>query len=465
MKLPSLPARLLGGFIVTVIVLQSVLAPRLAADTPAPDKVAGAKPVWLGEFSLSARESYDDNVLAVAGLGLQPQSSWVSAVSFKLGLNLVPLLDDKNIQTFTLSYQPEVVTYASASEESYTAHRVGTVIKVKSDAVTFSFDNNFLYNDGSKDAPVYALNQLAGAAAEQNDKFRNNYAHSLARERRNQYQDRYNTVLQYSQGSWFIRAASSMVFIDMNTVKHNTGAAPYKGYQNYPDRYDLNAGTDVGWKISPDVALTLGWRAGYQYQQQFSPGVNADQHFSSNHYQRVLLGLEGKPAKWLSLKLSAGPDFRSYNPLAATNSLSTTRWYGEASATATLAPDKSLTFTGKQWMFVASTGLVPYVDSTWTLAYHWSVDKQWGLDLGAKILEANYTMGNEVTGGAPSLRDDLDYNLSAGVTYALSKQCSLNAAYNHDIGRNGLSTLPANLQAAYREFDHNVVSLGLQYKF
>ena len=468
MKLPALPiilTRPAGGFVVTVIALLLAIAPRLAADTASPDKAGWTKPVWLGELSLSARESYDDNVLGVSGLSLQPQSSWVSAASLKLGLNLVPLLDTKSVQTFTLSYQPDVVRYDSASEENYIAHRVVTAIKAKSGDVSFSFDNNFLYNDGSKNAPIYALNQLAGAAADQNDKFRNNYAHSLARERRNQEQDRYSAALQYSEGSWFIRAVSSMVFIDMNTLQHNTGAAPFKGYQNYPDRYDVNAGVDLGWKLSPDVALTLGWRDGYQSQKQFSPAINADQHFSSNHYQRALVGLEGKPSKWLSLKVSAGPDFRTYNAMAAINSLSTTRWYGEASATATLAPDQTLTFTGKQWMFVASTGLVPYVDSTWSLAYHWNVDKQWGLDLGAKMLEANYTMGNEVTGTAPSLRDDIDYGLSIGITYALCKQCTLSAAYNYDIGRNGLDSLPANLFAAYREFDHNVVTLGLQYKF
>lgn len=423
------------------------------------------KPVWLGELSLSARESYDDNVLAVSGLSLQPQSTWVSAVSLRLGFNLVPLFDSKAIQTFTLAYQPDVVTYHSASEENYLAHRLLTVVKAKSGDVSFSFDNNFLYNDGSKNAPVYALNQLAGAAADQNDRFRNNYAHALARERRNQIQDRYNAALQYSAGEWFVRATSSLVYIDMSTLMHNTGVAPYKGYQNYPDRYDVNAGADLGWKVSPDVALTLGWRDGYQFQRQFRIDLNPDRHFSSNHYQRALVGLEGKPAKWLSLKLAAGPDFRSYNPQAGINRLSTTRWYGEASATATLAPDQSLTFTGKQWLFVASTGLVPYVDSTWTLAYHKSLDQQWGLDLGVKMLEANYTMGNEVTGGAPSLRDDLDYALSIGVSYALNKQCILNAAYNYDLGRNGVSNLPAALQVAYREFAHNVVSFGLQYKF
>jgi len=44
-----------------------------------------------------------------------------------------------------------------------------------------------------------------------------------------------------------------------------------------------------------DFAFTLGWRDGYQHQDQFSLGHQQRPAFSSNHYQRVLLGLKASP--------------------------------------------------------------------------------------------------------------------------------------------------------------------------
>ena len=51
------------------------------------------------------------------------------------------------------------------------------------------------------------------------------------------------------------------------------------------------------------------------------------------------------------------------------------------------------------------------------------------------------------------------------IAYAFTPHLSASLAYNYDEGRNGYDNLPANLQAAYREFEHNVVTLGVQYKF
>lgn len=456
-------------FIFTLAAASAVFAltnTSLADEAPPKVSAEWTKPVWLSELSLSAKEIYDDNVLLVSGLGMPEKSSWVNSVSLKLGLNLVPFLADKEmVQTFSLVYQPERFSYQDASAENYTAHRIGTTLKGKSGSFSFSFDNAFLYVDGNKVAPFYALNQLAGVDANQNDKFRNNYAHSVARERRNQSQDRYTALVQYTVGNFFVRPVSSLVFFSLNTELHNTSAAPYKGYQDYADRFDINGGVDFGFKVKPDLAVMFGYRDGYQYHQQFPLAVNADRHFASNHYQRFLVGLEGKLSKTVTLKLAAGPDAHDYGPDAPINHPRTTRLYGEGTLSVALPDNQSLAFTYKQWMFVASTGLVPYVDSTYGIAYHWSANKQWGLDLGLKLQEANYTMGNDVAGSAPSLRDDLDYGASAGVSYAFTPHLVLSVAYNYDSGKNGVSNLAANFQPDYREFTHQLTTFGVQYKF
>ncbi|HEY4989014.1 MAG TPA: hypothetical protein VII09_04365, partial [Opitutaceae bacterium] len=393
-------------------------------------------------------------------------SSWVDAFSAKITVDFAAALGTpKEIKAFSLTYNPEHFDYTSVSSEDYTAHRLGGVFKAKFDNITYSLEDAFLYNDGSKTAPTYAENQLAGAAGNQNDKYRNNYAHALARERRNQIQDRYTASVQADFGRVFIRPISQLTYYNLNTDFFNTANAPYKGYQDYVDRYDVNGGADLGLKVTPDVSLTLGYRDGYNYQQQFTTAINTDTHFSSSHYQRALLGIEGKLAPWLTIKAVAGPDFRDYNPDTPISNLHTTRYYAEGSLVAALPDNQTLTLAYKKYLFVASTGIAPYVDTTATLVYHVNVTKQFGIDLGAKYLEANYTIGNDVVGSAPALRDDVDYGASVGVSYAITKQIIVGLTYAYDDGRNNLDSLAAKYFPAYRDFTHNVTTASLQYKF
>ena len=435
------------------------------ADTAgvAAGSAAWQKPAWLTDLGLGVKESYDDNVLGVSGDSMKPQAAWISTVSPKLGFNFAPLLgDQKTLQTLSLVYAPDFNVYEGASSQSYNAHKIGDTIKGKTGDFSFSLDNAFLYNDGNHQAPIYALNQTT----DQNDKFRNNYAHSMARERLAQIQDRATVSFQYDWEKFFVRPTASLLDYNLKTDWHNTGAAPWKGYQNYVDRYDVNGGVDLGYKLTAKLAATLGYRYGHQYQQQLPAAIDTDGHFSSSDYQRVLLGLEGKPWKWLNVKLAGGPDFRSYNSMAPVNDFHPVKYYGEAAITATVTPSQTVAFNYKQWQWVSSTGKIPYFDSTYALTYHWNATKQLGLDLGGKIVEADYTSGNEASGAsASSLRDDRQYTISAGVTYAFNSHFSANLAYSYDFARNALDSLAAQYEPAYRDMDHQLVSLGLQYKF
>jgi len=438
-------------------------APTTGSDLGAID---WTKPNWLTDLSLGVAEGYDDNLLGVSGLGLLSRSSWVNTISLRLGVDFAPLLaDGAAIQTLPFVYAPDRVTYFQDSQESYTAHRFSDTFKGKLGDVTYSLVNSFLYNDGSKLAETYALNQLSGAAGNQNDKYRNNLAHALPRERRNQDQDRYTAFVQDNFGYFFFRPASSLVYYNLNTYLFNTSLAPYKGYQDYIDRWDVNGGADLGYKLAEDFSFTLGYRDGYQHQDQFSLGINSDQHYSSNHYQRLLVGLEGKLTNWLTVNLDAGPDFRDYNPNAPIIHLRTTRFYGEAAATATLSKTQSLTFSFKQWEFLSSTGLVPYDDISYSLVYHWKTTKSLGLDLGAKYLNTNYTLGDDYAGSAPSLRNDVEYEGSIGISYTIVPHLVATISDTYDKGLNGLTTLAATYAPAYRDFEHQVAGLRLQYSF
>jgi hypothetical protein len=437
-----------------------------ASPENSPGFTGFSRPAWLTDLSFGVKASYDDNIYRVSGIGMPTEGSAVEVYSLKLGFDLSSILaaDPGTIQTFSIIYQPDEAVYNEAPAEDYTAHRANVTLRGKSGDLSFGFEDAFLYNDGSKLAETYALNQLGGAAANQNDKYRNSLAHAPARERRNQYQDRYNTFVQFDTQYVFFRAASYLNYIHMNTYLFNTSLAPYKGYQDYPSRYDVNVGGDLGFKLAPGWALTLGYRDGYQYQQQFSASINSDQHYSSNHYQRLLFGVEGK-VSWLTLKLVAGPDFRDFNPNTPITDLHTTRYFGEASATASFAGNQSITLNYRDYIFVSSTGLVPFEEYTYGLVYHWSATKQLGFDLGARLFQHNYTLGNDLAGSAPSLRDDYEYEGSVGVTYALTTHLTASLGYTYDKGWNGIDDLAANYAPGYRNFEDGVVTAGFQYRF
>jgi hypothetical protein len=438
------------------------------ADTPAValGSATQQKPAWLTDLTLGVMESYDDNLLLVSGNGLAPQSSWVTTMSPKVGFDFAPLLgEQKTLQTLSLTYAPDFNIYEGAPSQDYNAHRISNTIKGQTGDFSYSLDNAFLYNDGNHQAPIYALNQLSGAGANQFDQYRNSHANSVARERLAQFQDRATIVLRYDWVKIFVRPAASLLYYDLQTGWHNNGAAPWMGYQNYVDRYDVNGGVDLGYKLTPELAATLGYRYGSQYQQQFPTAINPDNHYSSSDYQRVLLGLEGRPWNWLNVKMAGGPDFRNYNSMAPVTDHNPVKYYGEAVLTATLTHSQTVTFNYKQWQWVGGTGKVPEFDSAYALTYHWNATRQLGLDLGGKIQEDDFTEGNDYIGTKPSLRDDMVFEVSAGATYAFNAHFSVSLAYAYDRGKNALNNLPANLAPAYRNFEHQVVSLAVKYKF
>ncbi|HSY44147.1 MAG TPA: hypothetical protein VK811_09555 [Candidatus Acidoferrum sp.] len=421
------------------------------------------KPVWLTDLSLGLRESYDDNILLVSGNGLQPHGSWITGISPKIGFNFVPLLGtDSAFKALTFAYAPDINIYHNAPQESYDAQRFLDTIKLAEDNFSLSLTNSFLYNNGSRTAPTYALNQAGNTL----DRFRNFFAFAAPRERRDQIQDRNTVTMQYdSSDNTFLRPTASLLYYDLNTIFHNTSAAPYIGYQNWPDRYDANGGADWGYRLTPSFAVTVGYRYGHQYQQQFPASITSDFHYSSNDYQRALLGLEGSPWNWLSFKAQAGPDFRNYNSNAAVNNYHPIFLYAEGSATATITANQSLSFYTKEWEWVSSAGLVPYYDSTYALTYHWNATPRLGLDLGGKILNANFHSGTDMAGLAPSRRNDIEYCVSVGVGYAFTPHLSASLAYNYTLGRNLLKNLSPTLGPAYRDFDDDLATLGIQYKF
>ncbi|MGD0058518.1 MAG: hypothetical protein ABSD58_03780 [Verrucomicrobiia bacterium] len=458
-------------FKINLLVLLTVMASVSYGQSSPP-----TKPAWLTDLSVGVKESYDDNVFE-SGLGRPPSSSYtvtpgsvaalknissfITTVSPKVGVNFAPLLcDPKTLPALTLGYVPDFVTYQNAPSESYNAQRVSTTVKWKADDLSFNLNEGFTYINGSKFGPTYPGDLLSA------------WATVADRERREQIQDRANVSLQYDQEKWFVRPVATLLYYDMRTAQYLID-----GYQNYINRYDVNGGLDLGYKIQPKFALTLGYRDGHQEQAEFKFGPDFASLYpvvtahSPNDYQRVLVGFEGKPWTWLSATLQIGPDFRHFDSSAPVDDKSPVTYYGEGTLAATVTPKDTVTFKYKQWEFVSSTGLVPYFDSTFDLSYCRKVTDALSLTLGARALDADYNPNNIVKQspdllGERLIRNDWLYTGSLGLQYAFNANFSANLAYSYDLGVDAQSLAgPSSLTYNPRSFNHQQVSLGGTVKF
>lgn len=444
------------------------------ADVPAtaPNLAAWQEPAWLTDLSIGIKGGYDDNVFEsgvgsppITGipsgsqsvLALKDVTSFIATASIKVGVDIAPLLGDpKTLQALTLNYAPDFVTFNHAPSENFSANRLASMVKWQDDDLSFNLSEAFTDINGSKFGPTYP-----------GDLF-NVYATAADRERRKQTQDRASLSIKYDQEKWFLRPTATLLDYDLSTAQYL-----YDGYQNYVNRYDANGGMDLGYKVDPQFALTLGYRYGYQYQAEYSFGA-ADASLlpivtahSPSHYQRVLIGFEGKPFEWLSAAFQVGPDFRSFDSSTPISNTDPVKLYGEGIFTATVSSKDTVTFKYKQWEWVSSTGLVPYFDSTFDLNYCRRVTNAFSLSLGARALDANYNPNNvyQCPLGDRLTRDDRQYTVSIGAQYALNANFSVNLAYSYDIGANEQDGLPEGV-AGYqpRSFNHQLISLGIMLK-
>jgi hypothetical protein len=443
-------------------------APLDAVSVPAQSAVAGSasslapasswKPAWFTDAGLTVKESYDDNVfmsgvsqgsVPVGTTTLKDQSSYITTVSPKAGFNVASSLDaGSNLELLAFTYAPDFVMYHSLPSENYDAHRLILAVKGKDGEFSYKVDSTVVYVDASRVAPAYPGNLF------------NAWATINAFQRREQLNDRSALTLQYDMDRWFIRPGATVAYYGMMTEIKDPGLSTTpSGYQNYCTRYDVNGGADIGYMFSRDMAATAGYRYGSQGQEQYSFAP----YSSPSDYQRLLLGVEGNPFKWLNVGVVGGPDFRAYEGdssghISPLNNLHPVTHYGEAVLTATMTPEDMLTFKFKQFQFVSCLGEKPYFDSSYALGYGRKITDRLRLDLGARLLEADYTVGNL----SACARDDLEYIFSAGLHFAFTAHFAADFAYSAALGRNAQDYI---VNSQNRDFNSQEVSLAFQARF
>ncbi len=408
------------------------------------------KPDWLTELSLTFRESYDSNVYDSNVPPLGNQDSMISTISPKIDINFVPMIGDKDagLEKLTLCYNPVISYYHAETGENNTAHNIGNLIKGKAGDFSYDLSNLFTVVDGNTTALAYPNGF-------------NFYSATVTRNRRSQIDEVGKLSLRYDLNKeWFVRTVAQTFYQDYGTRLMSM----VPGYLNYIDRFDVNVGPDVGYHFTKDFAVTLGYRAGHQGQSIFgnNQGPTGSGGSDNNNYQRVLVGLEGKPWPWLKLEISAGPDFRHYGNDIPTDSAvnedrNFNRIFCDSKMTFLLTRDDTLSFMVKQWQWISSVSVATYQDETYRMGYK----RQWTKDFSSEIFIQHAEADFDSYG--PPGRDDSMDTVGTTLVYQLNKHVTMDLGYSVD--RGGSAYMPGATQPVGRDFTCHLVTFGTAYKF
>jgi hypothetical protein len=415
-----------------------------SATQPSPDEWGVTRPSWLSAASLSVKEGYDSSIYGVSdNLAGHPAianvSSWFTTLSASVTFDLLAASEPRDsgfLKTLTLAYSADYTRYAAAAREDNLRNTLTLEAAGKGGPWSFSIDNPLLYVDGSREDEFF--------------NFYNNLGYGAVRERRNQIQERNASFLRYDAADWFVRAVDSAAYYNLLIDEHDPVGA-YKGYANWVNRDDVNAGLDLGYKLTPDFSLLAGWRLGSQTQAHYYYSLVGD----DNTYNRALLGLEGRPLSWLQAQLLAGPDFRRYANSASLGIVGErhTWLYLQGQLTATLTPADTLTASEKVWHFVSSAGVASIQETSENLTYRHDFSKQISASVGLRELGHRYD--------APTVRDDWATSVPVDVTYSLTRDLSVSADFAPTSGH---SHYPVAVSPG-QNFEDNIVSLSVKAAF
>lgn len=412
---------------------------------------------WKADFAL--KETYDDNVYLQnhAPPASMPdavpanKSSWITTLTPHVGL------DDQVCPDFkaSLSYAPDIAFYHNAPSENNTTHRGIATFSGTTGAVTWEQPNAFTYIDGSKYGPVFG--RISPGSSQDCPAI----GGIPLRDRRAAFIYRGGFKLTWTLDKFFIRPVASAYVHDFQTIQRLTPTPTGAYYENYISRQDVNGGVDVGYDVGKKTYLVAGFR--YGQQDQFT-GPNAtstaftDSPYDSS-YERLLLGVEGSPVKWLKLAVLAGPEIRNWADGTPTGfDRQRINWWVDG--TVTVIPDKNdtVTFLHRRFTQPAFSSQSIYDDMTYSLAWKHVFNPHFSANAGMQLYIGDWQQ--------PVNRNDWIYTPSAGMTYTFNKHFSAEAACSGDWVENKTSTAaPGAKFAEGREFTRHLVSLTLKYAF
>ncbi|MBE2216034.1 MAG: hypothetical protein IAE82_19325 [Opitutaceae bacterium] len=417
----SRPSTVLLGTLAGVLA-----AAGLGTHAGAADDVARATLTFSGTATLE--QSYDTNVMLQSVAGLAEIESWVTALSANLGAEWRGV----DGTTARLGYAPTWTQFEARESEDSIAQRLTASLGGKAAGGTYAVQGSAAFVDGSHDSVVFS--GIGGAPAT---------GGATVRDRRDQGVYRASARAEWKRGDWFARPVASLYLADFRTRQ-----SAQTGYLNHVDRDDLNAGLDLGRAVRTGLSAYLGYRYGGQDQDK----LLAYPEEYDNTYDRILAGLDGALAPWLSVALAAGPEFRRYGPHvhATFPDRDVTLLYLDATATATVARTDVVAMQVKQFQQLSFAGRGAFDDLNIDLAWRHTFSPRASAGLTLHAYNTDFL--------APAVRDDWLCTARLQGSFTLSAAWTIEASLLLERGDSAIAAMPG------REYDRSVTSLSFRAK-
>lgn len=377
---------------------------------------------------LTGTLGYDDNVYAIDTGPLARLASPFSTLAASLALTPSPGL--------SLAYSPSATRYFEANRENHVKHVLATSWKQEAGRFSWRAATDLIYLSGDHRGTDYGPGH--GSA----------FSTILPRERRAQFQNKTDLLLRYDAPAGFVRTFGRLASWDMRTT-------PVAG-ANYVDRFDLQSGLDLGRTLrhGQGPEIHLGYRHGYQYQDR--DAYPASPRHASNHYDRFVLGYEGRLASSLTLSGEVGWSRHSYstNPAFYAGPPREDGRFTDLTLTWTATPKDELQLKTSQGRTMSTTGVNAFLYTLHQLHWKHTFDPRWSATVTIRLAQAEYS---------PAARHDALYGLAASLTHVFHPHLSATLAATADRGRE-LHPTVVGTAAAQREFNRHLLSLTVTWK-
>lgn len=407
------------------------------------------------QAELSAKEGYDSNVylqdhepdrVAVPKAVRPDQDSFVTAVTPRLAF------DWRACTAFsaTVAYAPEIAFYHAEPSEDYVAHRGNILLDGQIGEVPWEMPHNLTFIDGSGKGLYYGVSSVPGVL---------DGVPAIGgipvRDRRDQFVYRGGLKATWSVGNVFIRPVLAAYVHDFQTAQKLNGKLlpngqpnPDWGYENYVDRAELDFGLDVGWSLNPQTKVFAGYRFGNETEGDM---VGSRYHYDAQ-FHRPLVGIEGKPLKWLTANFSIGPDIHRttsrHDPAFDPNY--TALWV-DGVITLTPTTKDSIVLTWKQNTQPAFSSPSIYEDTVYEGTVRHRFDDRWSVAASFRGYLGDWH--------DPVVRRDWIFTPSASVTCKHNRHLTSELSYGYDWVD---SRVPLTKG---REFTRHLAWLSMKYAF
>jgi hypothetical protein len=377
--------------------------------------------------SASGQAGYDNDAYAVDHGRLADRGSAFVSAGARLAAAFGP--------GRSLSYAPAATIYFEEPDENHVKHLVSAAWKEDVGSFTWAAATEFALIDGDDRGVDYGPGHG------------NAFSTGYPRERRDQVQNRSELAARLDCSAGFARALGKLALWDMRT-------SPVSGI-NYVDRHDIQVGLDLGRALRPaGPEVYVGYRRGRQFQDR-DARPDLPRH-ASNHYDRALLGCDGRLGPGLTLAAQVGWARHAYpdDPAVYAGSVNEEDVFTDLTLAWVPAPADELRLKTGQARAVSTTGTQSYLTSTCQVSWRHRFGEAWSATLTGRAAEAEY---------APAARDDLACALQADLAWQWDEHRSCTVALSREVGRDRHNAV-AGTAAALREFDRTILSLGFTWK-